>query len=65
MKSLHNGKLALYFFMGLTAGVIITAASKPPVIEVKEVYTYVKTKDWKDEKNPKKLAYYEHLLKTK
>ena len=59
MKKVINIKV---FFI-LVVGIIILKLNKPINKPIKKVikYNYVKVQDWKSEKNPKKIEYYEHL----
>jgi hypothetical protein len=49
--------------IGIIIGMFVIGLTKPRYNKVKTVYTYVKLPDWSSEKNPNKIAYYEHLAK--
>jgi hypothetical protein len=49
--------------IGMIIGMFVIGLTKPRYNKTKTVYTYVKVPDWSSEKNPRKIAYYEHLAK--
>ena len=49
--------------IGIIIGMFVIGLTKPRYNKVKTVYTYVKIPDWSSEKNPNKIAYYEHLAR--
>jgi hypothetical protein len=49
--------------IGMIIGMFVIGLTKPRYNKVKTVYTYVKLSDWGSEKNPRKIAYYEHLAR--
>ena len=49
--------------IGMIIGMFVIGFTKPRYNKVKTVYTYMKIPDWSSEKNPNKIAYYEHLAK--
>ena len=49
--------------IGIIIGMFVIGFTKPRYNKVKTVYTYMKIPDWSAEKNPNKIAYYEHLAK--
>ena len=49
--------------IGIIIGMFVIGLTKPRYNKVKTVYTYVKLPDWGLEKNPRKIAYYEHLAR--
>lgn len=59
-KSLNN---IVILCIGMIIGMFVIGLTKPKYNKTKTVYTYVKLPDWSSEKNPKKIAYYEHLAR--
>lgn len=49
--------------IGIIIGMFVIGFTKPRYNKIKTVYTYVKIPDWSFEKNPRKIAYYEHLAR--
>ena len=49
--------------IGMIIGMFVIGLTKPRYNRTKTVYTYVNFPDWSSEKNPKKIAYYEHLAR--
>ena len=49
--------------IGMIIGMFVIGLTKPKYNKTKTVYTYVNVPDWSSEKNPKKIAYYEHLAR--
>ena len=49
--------------IGMIIGMFVIGLTKPRYNRTKTVYTYVKVPDWSSEKNPRKIAYYEHLAR--
>jgi len=49
--------------IGMIIGMFVIGLTKPKYNKIKAVYTYVKVPDWSSEKNPRKIAYYEHLAR--
>lgn len=56
--------IGLFFTVIPTVIILTVILTKPKQVKEKIQYTYIKVKDWKHEKNPRKLAYYEHLYKN-
>lgn len=67
MKKVTSNTLnkMVIFSMGMIIGMFVIGLTKSTYIAEKPIYTYVKTSDWSKETNPKKVAYYEHLVRTK
>jgi uncharacterized membrane-anchored protein YhcB (DUF1043 family) len=59
-KSLNN---MVILSIGIIIGMFVIGFTKPRYNKIKTVYTYVKIPDWSFEKNPRKIAYYEHLAR--
>lgn len=59
-KSLTN---MVILSIGMIIGMFVIGLTKPRYNKTKTVYTYVKIPDWSSEKNPRKIAYYEHLAR--
>lgn len=59
-KSLNN---IVILCIGVIIGMFVIGLTKPKYNKTKTVYTYVKVPDWSSEKNPRKIAYYEHLAR--
>jgi formylmethanofuran dehydrogenase subunit E-like metal-binding protein len=49
--------------IGIIIGMFVIGLTKPRYNKTKTVYTYVNVPDWSSEKNPRKIAYYEHLAR--
>jgi hypothetical protein len=65
MKKVTNNTLnnLVILSIGMIIGMFVIGLTKPRYNKIKTVYTYIKLPDWSSEKNPKKIAYYEHLAK--
>jgi hypothetical protein len=65
MKKVTNNTLnnLVILSIGMIIGMFVIGLTKPRYNKIKTVYTYVKLPDWSSEKNPNKIAYYEHLAK--
>jgi hypothetical protein len=65
MKKVTNNTLnnLVILSIGMIIGMFVIGLTKPRYNKVKTVYTYVKLSDWSSEKNPNKIAYYEHLAR--
>jgi hypothetical protein len=65
MKKVTNNTLnnLVILSIGMIIGMFVIGLTKPRYNKIKTVYTYIKLPDWSSEKNPNKIAYYEHLAK--
>ena len=63
MKKVTNFNLIL-FCIGIVIGMLVVGLSKPTYIIERPTYTYTKVSDWASETNPRKVAYFEHLVRT-
>lgn len=65
MKKVTSSTLSsmVVLSIGIIIGMFVVGLTKPTYNRTKTVYTYVKVPDWSSEKNPRKIAYYEHLAR--
>lgn len=66
MKKVTSNTLnkMVIFSIGMIMGMFVIGLTKSTYVVEKPIYTYVKTSDWSKETNPRKVAYFEHLVRT-
>lgn len=66
MKKVTNSTLnkMVIFSMGMIIGMFVIGLTKATYTVERPIYKYVKTSDWSKEVNPRKVAYFEHLVRT-